>query len=125
VNDSQNKHAARSAQSLVTGLVIIAIGVYLLLHNFGVVFPFPFLFMHNWWALFILIAAVGPVVQALHTYRRSGRFDADVARPALTALIIITISLMFLLDVRWNRWWPVFVIYGGLWILVRERSEQG
>jgi len=125
VNDSPSKHSARSAQNLVTGLVIIAVGIYLLLHNFGVAFPLPFLFMHNWWALFILIAAVGPLMQAVHAYRRSGRFDADAARPALSALIILTVALMFLLDVRWNRWWPVFVIYGGLWFLVRERSSRG
>lgn len=121
MNDSPDKHAARSVQNLVAGLVIVAIGVYLLLHNFGVAFPFPFLFMHNWWALFILIAAVGPLTQAIHAYRLRGRVDIHVARPALSALIIVTIALMFLFDVSWNRWWPVFVIYGGLWIVFRER----
>ena len=125
MNDSPNKHSSRSTQNLVTGLVIIVVGVYLLLHNFGVEFPLPFLFMHNWWALFILIAAVAPLAQASRAWLRRGRLDASVARPGLSALIIITVAMMFLLDVRWNRWWPVFVIYGGLWILLRERVQDG
>jgi hypothetical protein len=122
LNESSNKHAPRSPQGLVTGLVVIAVGVYFLLRNFGI--DMPFMYMHNWWALFILIAAIAPLTQAMQAWRARGRFDASVARPGLTALIIVSVALMLLLDVRWDRWWPVFVIYGGLWMLVRDRRED-
>lgn len=120
MNESPNPSNRRSSSGLVTGLVVIAIGVYFLLRNLGV--ELPFLYMHNWWALFILIAAIGPLTQAIQAWRASGRIDAVVARHGLTTVIIVTIALMLLLDVRWDRWWPVFVIYGGLWMLIRERS---
>lgn len=123
MNDSSDKHAPRSSQGLMTGLVVIAVGVYFLLRNFGV--ELPFLYMHNWWALFILIAAIAPLTQAVQAWRDRGRFDATVARPGLTALIIVSVALMLLLDVRWDRWWPIFVIYGGLWMLVRDRRDDG
>ncbi len=118
MNDANNKPAPARSQGLMTGLVVIAIGLYFLLRNLGV--DLPLFYMHNWWALFILIAAIGPLTQAIRAWRASGRFDARVGRPALSAVIIISIALMFLLDVRWELWWPVFVIYGGLWMLVRE-----
>lgn len=120
MNDSPNKPPLRSSQGLVTGLVVIAIGVYFLLRNLGVYLPF--MTLHNWWALVILIAAAGPLMQSIQAYRHRRRLDAVVARHALSALILVTIAMMFLLDVRWERWWPVLVIYGGLWILVRDRA---
>lgn len=123
MNDSPNKHASRHSQGLVTGLVVIAVGMYFLLRNLGV--DLPLVYMHNWWALFILIAAIGPLMQAVRAWRVSGRLDAGVVRPALSALIIVTVALMFLLDLRWDLWWPVFVIYGGLWMLVRDRPSAG
>ncbi len=123
MNEPRNRNSRRSPQGLAAGLVVIAVGVYFLLRNLGV--DLPFVYMHNWWALFILIAAIGPLTQAFAAWRASRRLDPDVTRPLLTALIIVTIALMFLLDVRWDRWWPLFVIYGGLWMMVRERGEAG
>ena len=29
------------------------------------------------------------------------------------------VALFFLLDLSWELWWPLFVIYGGLWMLVK------
>ena len=121
MNDSSNKPAPSRAQGLMTGLVVIAIGLYFLLRNLGV--DLPFVYMHNWWALFILVAAVAPLTQALRTWNANHRFDAGVARPLLSALAIVTVALMFLLDLRWDLWWPVFVIYGGLWLLVRDQPS--
>uniref|UniRef100_UPI00261566E1 LiaF transmembrane domain-containing protein n=1 Tax=Oleiagrimonas sp. TaxID=2010330 RepID=UPI00261566E1 len=105
------------AQGLAVGVVVIAIGLYLLLDNLGV--HMPFLRYHNWWAAFILIGAIGPIMQAMGRYRASGRFDGMVARHALTALVIVSVALMFLLDLSWNIWWPIFIIYGGCWMLLK------
>ena len=110
----------RSAAGIFTGLIIAAVGVFLLLRKLGV--DLPFLQYHNWWALFILIAAVGPLVQAVQQYQTSNRLDQIVLRHLLLAVTIIIVALIFLLDLRWDRWWPVFLIIGGCWVMLK-RSE--
>jgi hypothetical protein len=99
------------------GLAVIAIGLFFLAQNFGI--RLPFMDRHNWWALFILIAAVGPLAQALQRFRTQGRVDNGVLCSLLSAAAFVMVAMLFLLDLSWELWWPVFIIYGGLWMLVR------
>lgn len=101
----------------VTGLVVVIVGVLFLLRNFGV--PLPFWGVHNWWALFILLGAVPPLSYALARLRQVGRVDAGVLHGFLSATVVVMVALIFLLDLSWERWWPLFVIYCGLWMMVR------
>jgi peptidoglycan/LPS O-acetylase OafA/YrhL len=93
------------------GLAIVAIGGVLLARNLGV--ELFFLNLHNWWALFILVAAVGPLQQAYVAYRQEG-MGASVANSLISAAFIVFIALIFLIDLSFFTWWPVFVILGGL-----------
>ena len=99
------------------GLVVIAVGVLFLLRNFGI--SLPFMQLHNWWALFILIGAVPSLAYAGQRYRSTGRLDQRVLHSLLSAAAVVMVAVFFLLDLEWQRWWPLFVIYGGLWMLVR------
>ena len=108
----------RTQGGWVMGLVVIAIGVLFLLNNFGL--RLTFLEYHNWWAILILLFSIGPLSLAYRHYRAIERFDANVAYYLTSAAAIITIGFIFLLNLQWNRWWPLFVIYGGLWMLVRR-----
>ncbi len=100
-----------------TGLVVVLVGVLFLLRNLGV--ALPFLQLHNWWALFILLGAVPSLAYAAQRYRSSGRVDQGVLHALLTGAAVVMVAVLFLLDLEWERWWPLFVIYGGLWMLVR------
>ncbi len=100
-----------------TGLVVVLVGVLFLLRNLGV--ALPFLQLHNWWALFILLGAVPSLAYAAQRYGSSGRVDQGVLHALLTAAAVAMVAVLFLLDLEWERWWPLFVIYGGLWMLVR------
>ncbi|HTF86050.1 LiaF transmembrane domain-containing protein [Cellvibrio sp. ARAG 10.3] len=108
--DTSRKSKTRSA-TWPLGLAIILIGVVLLARNLGV--DFFFLHLDNWWALFILVASVGPLQQAYVAYRREG-FGAAMANSLVSAAFIIFIALIFLIDLSFFTWWPVFVILGGL-----------
>jgi hypothetical protein len=99
------------------GLVIIAVGVVFLLRNFGI--SLPFMQLHNWWALFILLGAVPSLGYAIQRYRSAGKVDGLVLHSLLSATAVIMVALFFLLDLSWELWWPLFVIYGGLWMLVK------
>ncbi len=101
---------------LVPALVLIAIGVFFLLRNLGVRIPWP----EDWWAWAILVAAVVPLARALHGFRTRGGLDAWVARDLLNAALLVVIAVLFLMHLAWTVWWPLFVIYGGLYLLARQ-----
>ncbi|MDE2023020.1 MAG: hypothetical protein KGJ18_02305 [Gammaproteobacteria bacterium] len=118
MQDPELKTAHRHWSGLTTGLVVIAVGVAFPLWNFDV--RLPFMRYRNWWALFILIGAVGPLSYALHRYREKRRFDGGVLHSLISAAAVIVLALMFLLDLDWARWWPVFIIIGGLYMLANH-----
>jgi hypothetical protein len=102
------------------GLAIVVIGGLLLARNLG--FELFFLNFHNWWAFFILLAALGPLQQAVSSYRKEG-WGVAVANSLVSAAAIVFIALMFLLDLSFGTWWPIFVIIGGLYMMTnRNRS---
>ncbi|HSC66153.1 MAG TPA: hypothetical protein VLC79_00570 [Cellvibrio sp.] len=103
------------------GLAVVAIGGLLLARNLGV--ELFFLDFHNWWAFFILLAAIGPLQQAIVSYRREG-VGAAVANSLVSAGAIIFISLLFLLDLSFWTWWPIFVIIGGLYMMTSRNRGQ-
>ena len=108
------KDAKPAANNWPLGLAIVAIGGLLLARNLG--FELFFLDFHNWWAFFILLAAIGPLQQAVSLYRKEG-MGAAVANSLVSAGAIIFIALMFLLDMSFGVWWPVFVMIGGLYMM--------
>lgn len=102
-------------------VAIIAIGVLFLLGNLG--YDLAFLRHTNWWAWLILAAALVPLGRAWDRYRASGRLDGEVVHDLLGAVVVATVAAMFLLDLDWGVWWPLFVIIGGLFALV-ERPQR-
>lgn len=95
---------------------IIAIGVLFLMSNLGV--DLGWLRHHNAWALFLFIGAVPPLTLAYERWRRNGGFDAMVAYYLLGATAVALVAVMFLAELDWSVWWPLFIILGGLYSLV-------
>lgn len=114
----ESRQAGWSSGRIVPALVVIAIGAFFLLRNLGI--DIPFFDFANWWAWLILAAAVVPLLRAVERYRRVGGVDGDVLQSLLTCAVIVLVALMFILGLSWGRWWPLFVIYGGLCMLVRS-----
>ncbi len=106
---------------LIPALVLIAIGLFFLLRNLGVHLHFPW--PRDWWAWAILVVALVPLSRAWSGYRRDRRFSGDVARDLLNALVLVIIAVMFLLHLAWAIWWPLFMIYGGLYLLARRADR--
>ncbi len=93
---TEHPQRAASARRLVTGLVIVAIGLAILLGNLGVhftIFDYP-----HWWAFALMLLALVPLLQAVQRYRAQARFDGQVGRSALAALMLLTLGGGF------NRW---------------------
>lgn len=117
---------ARHGHPVVTALLVVAVGVIFLCGNLGL--RIPFFDWANGWAWFILLGAAWPLSEAWERYRAVGTLDGVVAQSLLSALAIAIVAMIFILDLAWGTWWPLFVIYGGLCMLVRgprrRRGEQ-
>ena len=105
-------------KGVIPALLVIAFGVFFLLGNLGI--HLAFFDREDWWAWLILLAALGPLSGALERYRTVGAVDGVVLHALLTAAAIVMVAAMFLLQLSWQQWWPVFVIYGGLCMLTRS-----
>ena len=100
------------------GLAIVVIGGLLLAKNLGV--DLFFLDFHNWWAFFILFAALGPLHLAYRCYRREG-VGLAMFNALVTAGTIIFIALIFLLGLSFGTWWPAFIIICGLYVMTSRQ----
>lgn len=108
------KSKAGEGSNWALGLAILAIGGLLLARNLG--FEIFLLQFHNWWAFFILLAAISPLQQAYQIFRTEG-IDAAVLNRLISAASVVFIALVFLLDLSLKVWWPMFVILYGAYLM--------
>ena len=101
----------RRRHSPTGGLILIFLGVVFLLQQ---TLRFS---LQNWWAVFILIPAVGNFGTAFALFRRAGRMTQGVRASFFSGLIVLMVALMFLLDLGWDLYWPLFVLLPGLGLM--------
>ncbi|MFC3117069.1 LiaF transmembrane domain-containing protein [Cellvibrio fontiphilus] len=104
---------ASKTGKLSLGLVVAVVGALLLARNLG--YEFFFLDIHNWWAFLILFTALGPIHQAWRFYSKGEVWAAT--NSLVFAAGIIFIALLFLIDLAFWTWWPVFIILIGLYLM--------
>ena len=97
------------------GLIMIILGGHFLLRNTGT-FDIP---LKNWWALFILIPAIGSLDSALRLYRSAGNQLTAPARGSLLVGLILTfVTATFLFELNWSYFGPILIILAGIGILL-------
>ncbi len=108
--DRQEKKPPRSAW--IAGGVLILIGINFIIRNVtGLVFD-------TWWALFILIPALGSLVTAWQMYERNDRrFTAASRGPLVGGIILLAVTAILLFKLDWGIVWPFFIILVGLGVL--------
>jgi len=118
--------SARHAGGLgwLAGLVLITIGVVYLLQNTGYLVPFT-----NWWALFLLLPAIGSLSAAYGLYRRDGSWAA-AGGSLMGGVFFLFLTAVFLFGFDFGKFWPLLLIIGGLLVLAtpllsrREPTSQ-
>jgi hypothetical protein len=99
----------------VAGVILILLGIAFLLQNMGT-FSIP---LENWWALFIMIPAIGAFDTAQRIYRKAdNQFTASARSSALGGVILTLITASFLFNLDWDIFGPVLIILGGIGLLV-------
>jgi len=102
--------------SWLPGLVLIVLGAIFLAENyFGTT-------LRNWWALFILIPAVGALASGYAMWRDGDR-DGAVG-PIVGGLAFVGLTAVFLFDLPLGQLWPVFLIIAGVGLLVSRRGSS-
>ena len=97
----------------IGGVILVCIGIFLLLQNMGMIF------LHNWWALFILIPALGSFGSAYTLYRNSGDRLTYAARGALiSGLFFSFLAATLLFNLEFGLFWPVLLIMAGAALLL-------
>jgi uncharacterized membrane protein len=117
----QRREARRAAlgtpsrgSTWITGLIMILLGVAFLLRTTGT-FDFP---LNNWWALFILIPAIGAFDTALRIYRNSNnQLTAPAGGSLIVGLVLTFVTASFLFNLNWDIFGPVILILAGIGIL--------
>ncbi|MBU6416906.1 MAG: hypothetical protein KJS83_07040 [Xanthomonadaceae bacterium] len=117
-----NDPSPRVGWRIFPAVAIIAIGVLFLLDNLG--YRLGFLEHGNGWAVLVLLAAFAPLARAWDIFHARGSFDADVAHHVLCGATVALVGVLFLLDLDWSIWWPLFVILGGLYTLAPRRCHR-
>ena len=103
---------ARSSGGPWFAIVLILLGILFLLQQFS---DFGF---ENWWALFILIPVLSAFASAFGLWRRAGRFTFAVWSALYGGLFPLLVALLFLFDLDWGVYWPLFLVLGGFGMLV-------
>ena len=89
------------------GWKLIGLGALFFL-IFGTGFRFD-----NWWALFILIPALGFWASAYEEYKKTG-YTPMVGAKISWGLPPALVASFFLLHLDWGRMWPLFIIMAGV-----------
>ncbi|MBN1311191.1 MAG: hypothetical protein JXB30_07210 [Anaerolineae bacterium] len=106
--------------NLLMGIVVIALGGFFLLKNFGLVH-----WDFNWWAFFLLIPAGGILMNVWQEYQRNGgQLNRELRSKLVGGAGILLVAFMFLTGLDWERYWPLFLILGGVAILLTTTGSS-
>jgi hypothetical protein len=103
----------------IAGGVLILLGVVFIVRNIAG------LSLGNWWALFILIPAIGSLMTAFRMYERNGRHFTSASRgPLIGGLVLLAVTAIFLFNLEWGKVWPLILILVGLGLLLTSLERR-
>jgi len=112
----EERHAQRESNNTawIGGIVLIVLGVVFLLQSIRG------FYLNNWWALFILIPALGSFADAWNSYRQQGRVSRRVRGALVSGCVFLLITATFLFNWNWGIILPVLLIIWGVTMLLNS-----
>ncbi len=112
----EERHERRAANGTpwLGGIILIVLGVIFLLQNFSQ------FHLNNWWALFILIPALGSFADAWNIYRQTGRLNRRVRGELISGCVFSLVTATFLFNWSWGVILPILLILWGVSLLLNS-----
>lgn len=109
------RRAARRGwvEAPLAALILIVIGVGLLLQNFGFGLP------HRWWALLLLLPAVGSLIAAIRAWRAE-QASRETWAALISGGIFVVLALALFFGIDWGLFWPLLLVLIGVGLLARS-----
>ena len=108
IEERRTRRAARSGDSWMGGAILIGLGILFLLNNLNV------FYVENWWALFILLPAVGAFTTAWRIYRQDRLLSSPARANLIGGTILTLVAAMFLFNLDWMIFGPLLLILAGV-----------
>jgi hypothetical protein len=109
---AQRRARRASGGTWLAGAGLILLGVTFMLQTMGA------LQLNNWWALFMLLPAMGSFATAYGSYHSQGRLTATSRGALISGLVLTAITAFFLFDLAWGQLWPLLLILAGIGALI-------
>jgi ABC-type uncharacterized transport system permease subunit len=107
------RRALRGNGGWVWGIMLILLAGILLLQNLKIYS------LNNWWALFILIPALGSFATAWRVAQTTGgRFNVRARGALIVGLVLVLVTAMFLFGMNWTILGPVLLALAGIGLIV-------
>ena len=109
----EERRAMRAGGEWSGGALLLLIGLLLLGRNLN------FTAFDNWWALFIMLPAIGSFSTAWGMYQAAGgRFTMRARSAILVGLVLTAVTVMFLFNLNWTILGPALLILAGVGLLI-------
>jgi hypothetical protein len=103
----------------IGGAILLALGIILLWQNVTGID------LGNWWALFILIPAVGALGRAWQrTQEASGRLTAEARTALFFGVIMVLVAGALLFGANWTMFGPALLVLVGIVLLVASLYRE-
>ena len=116
-NDDGKDWGRHYTNRMTWGIALIVFGGLFLLDTLNVA-PIHF---YNWWTIFIMVPGINFLITAYQRYKQDGEFSDPVRRAGFRGTLLILVALTFFLNFDWGIMFSIFLIGGGLYLLLMRR----
>jgi hypothetical protein len=114
VNGEPQQRPPRDRNATAPAAALIIVGGIFLLRNLDLLPIYS-----NWWALLLLVPLffLGQRILDLRS-KEGGRLPAAARGPVTGFLSVSLVMVIFLFDLDWGEFWPLFIILAGVSFLI-------
>jgi hypothetical protein len=108
----ERRQERRGGGEWMLGIILILLAGVVLLNNMKI------FTLHNWWALFILLAAFGSFGTAWRTARSAGHFTRVARGSIIAGIVLVLVTIMFLFSLNWFLLGPILLALAGIGMII-------
>lgn len=109
----EERRERRSGREWILGIILILLAGFMVLRNMSI------FTLNNWWALFILLPALGAFADAwTHAREAGGKFTMRARSAFFLGLVLLAVTAMFLFSLNWTILGPILLAFAGLGMII-------